>query len=121
MIQVKSANTIIYCENWEKTRTFYSESLGLETRFKREDWFIEYIITDTACLSIADASKCTIKPSHGDGITLSFYVDNLNVLFDQFKEGQLNPTEIKAYSWRAPYFYIHDPENTRIEFWAVSN
>jgi predicted Fe-Mo cluster-binding NifX family protein len=29
----------------------------------------------------------------------------------------LNPSPIRSHAWRAPYFFIYDPEGNRIELW----
>lgn len=119
MLDILTTNTIIYCKQWRKTRAFYSETLGLKERFQKDDWFVEYTLADGSCLSIADASRCTVKPSGGDGLTISFQIENLMALFIYLKGKQVTPTPIRENSWRAPFFFIRDPENTRIEFWTL--
>lgn len=118
MLEIVSANTIIYCNHLEKTEAFYAEILGLQERFRKDDWFVEYILKNGSCLSLADASRCTIDASNGQGLTLSFQVKNLVSLFVYLKENNLDPTGIRENTWRAPYFFVRDPENNRVEFWA---
>ena len=119
MPEILTTNTIIYCKRWSKTREFYSEILGLEERFQKDDWFVEYTLFGGSCLSIADAARCTVKASGGAGLTLSFQVENLLALFVYLMDRQITPTPIRENSWRAPFFFIRDPENTRIEFWTL--
>ena len=119
MLEILTTNTIIYCKQWTRTREFYGEVLGLEERFRKDDWFVEYTLFNGSCLSIADAARCTVKPSGGAGLTLSFQIENLMALFVFLKGKQVEPTPIRENSWRAPFFFIRDPENTRIEFWTL--
>lgn len=118
MLNIKSANTIIYCSNWNACKRFYSEVLKLEIRFQKDDWFIEYKLRNGSCLSIADETRCTIDPALGKGLTLSFFVDNLEELHRYFEEHKVEVTAIKTNSWRAPFFFARDPDGNRIEFWS---
>ena len=117
-MKILAANTIIYCRNWEQSRHFYRDVLNLETSFSKDDWFIEFSVNGAAHLSIADAKRCTIAPGDGAGITLSFFVQDLQSVQALFAGHDIPATEIRAEGWRAPYFYVHDPEGTRIEFWT---
>ena len=117
-MKILAANTILYCRHWEQSRHFYRDVLQLQISFQKDDWFIEFSVNGAAHLSIADATKCTIAPGDGVGITLSFFVQDLRGAQAVFTEHGITTTEIKAKGWRAPYFYVHDPEGTRIEFWT---
>ncbi len=117
-MKILAANTIIYCRKWEQTRHFYRDVLELDISFQKDDWFIEFSVNGAAHLSIADAAKCTIAPGDGIGVTLSFFVQDLRAAQAQFTAQGIVTTEIKAKGWRAPYFYVHDPEGVRIEFWT---
>jgi len=45
-------------------------------------------------------------------------VQDLRAAHASFTQHCVATTEIKSQGWRAPYFYVHDPEGTRIEFWT---
>jgi catechol 2,3-dioxygenase-like lactoylglutathione lyase family enzyme len=117
-MKILAANTIIYCKNWQDSVHFYRDVLGLAISFQKDDWFIEFVVNGAAHLSIADAARCTIPPGSGVGLTLSFFVQDLRGTEAIFKEHNIATTPIKAQGWRAPYFYVNDPEGTRIEFWT---
>lgn len=117
-MKILAANTIIYCKNWPDSVHFYRDVLKLAISFQKDDWFIEFVVNGAAHLSIADAARCTIPPGSGVGLTLSFFVQDLRAAQATFTEHNVASTEIKAQGWRAPYFYVHDPEGTRIEFWT---
>ena len=119
-MKILAANTVIYCQHdrWPASVHFYRDVLQLAISFQKDDWFIEFVVNGAAHLSIADASRCTIPPGNGAGLTLSFFVQDLRAAEALFKEHDIPTTEIKAKGWRAPYFYVYDPEGTRIEFWT---
>ena len=75
-MKIKTTNTILYCRKWHETLAFY------ETLLKRQatvanDWFVEFKLNETACLSIADASRTSIDSNHGAGITITLEVDDI--------------------------------------------
>jgi catechol 2,3-dioxygenase-like lactoylglutathione lyase family enzyme len=117
-MKILAANTIIYCKHWPESVKFYRDVLQLGISFQKEDWFIEFVVNGTAHLSIADAARCTIAPGGGVGMTLSFFVQDLRATQGVFRTQNITTTDIKAKGWRAPYFYVYDPEGTRIEFWT---
>ncbi|MDZ7665122.1 MAG: hypothetical protein U5K27_07305 [Desulfotignum sp.] len=69
--QIVCANTIVYCEKWPETVTFYQTGLQLPVTVAR-DWFVEFRLTDTARLSIADAGRTTRDTTRGKGHLITF-------------------------------------------------
>ncbi|GAB6909515.1 hypothetical protein JCM12296A_53600 [Desulfosarcina cetonica] len=116
---VKRANTILYAKRWKEAVTFYRDRLGLEIAFQC-DWFVEFRLTPTAFLSVADQSRATIASADGKGITLSFQIDNLQTAHNAFIMDGLVPTKIRSNVMGADVFYLFDPEGNRIEFWSPS-
>jgi catechol 2,3-dioxygenase-like lactoylglutathione lyase family enzyme len=114
---IKRTNTILYCNRWEETIAFYRERLGLKSTFQC-DWFVEFRITPTAFLSVADQSKATLASAEGKGITLSFQIDDLHAAHHAFFADGLAPTTVRSQVMGADVFYLFDPEGTRIEFWC---
>lgn len=110
-----TTNTILYCENWQETIIFYEKHINLPI-LTSTDWFIEFELSPTARLSIADESRASIKSNHGKGITLGFQVSDLEKTHSQLVKTGLSPTKPKQV-WGAQVFYLHDPEGNRIEFW----
>lgn len=120
-MQLLSANTILYCRHWDLSRRFYREVMGLTPTHEQGDWFIEFRVNERAHLSIADASRCTIEPADGKGLTLSFFVKDLREAHAHFVAHGLQPDPIRdRHDWRAPYFFVRDPEGNRIEFWSAT-
>jgi catechol 2,3-dioxygenase-like lactoylglutathione lyase family enzyme len=118
-MQITANSTIIYCAHYQDSVRFYRDLLGLPVSFKKDDWFMELRVSGFAHLSLADAARCTIAPSGGVGLTLSWCVEELEQLREKLVSAGVRATEIKSGGWRLPYFYAYDPEGTRIEFWCM--
>ena len=117
MSLVLRTNTILYCNHWQETVTFYRDRLGLEIAFQN-DWLVEFSVTQTAFLSIADQARTTMPSAAGKGVTLSFQIEDIEALHSQFTQEGLSPTDIRSQVMGADVFYVRDPENNRIEFWC---
>lgn len=118
-MQITANSTIIYCAHYDDSVHFYRDILGLPISFKKDDWFMELRVSGFAHLSLADAAHCTIPPSGGAGITLSWCVEELVELRQKLVAAGVRATDITSGGWRLPYFYAYDPEGTRIEFWSM--
>jgi catechol 2,3-dioxygenase-like lactoylglutathione lyase family enzyme len=113
---IKRANTILYCRNWENTVRFYRDTLKFSVNYER-GWFIEFHLTGSSYLSIANASSAFIKSADGDGVTLSWQVENIELAHGWLQELGVKTSPIKSI-WGALAFYFFDPEGHRIEIWA---
>lgn len=116
-IQFKTCNTILYCQNWKETVDFYKDKLNLPVLLSK-DWFVEFKLTETSRLSVADSARASIKSSHGKGLTLTFKVDDIDKTHLFLVEAGLNPPSIKVHGWGAKIIHLFDPEGCRIEFWS---
>lgn len=114
----RSANTILYCQQWTESVAFYRDQLGFAITFA-SDWFVEFAITESARLSIANEQRATIKSSHGAGITLTFEVDDADAVWDELHAAGLQPTPCRTHAWGARTFYLRDPEGNRLELWSA--
>ena len=81
------------------------------------DWFVEFRISDTAFLSIADTSRATIRDVRGEGLTLTWRVANLVRAREVLGGRGVTTSPIKT-RWQAQVCYFHDPEGHRIELWS---
>jgi len=86
--RIKTANTILYCTNWENTVGFYRAVLSLRINFSNE-WFTEFSATDTSRISIADEKRASVKSCRGDGITLALEMENIEASHRAIKEASL--------------------------------
>lgn len=96
---------------------FYRDHLQLPITFASE-WFIEFALTESARLSIADERRATVKSSHGAGITLTFQVADADESWASFHQAGLQPTPCRTHPWGARTFYLRDPEGNRLEVWS---
>ncbi len=115
----QTVNTILYCQHWRETVDFYQQCLRLPVNFA-SDWFVEFLLTDTARLSVADERRATIKSSAGAGLTLTFQVANIHAAWQSLHDCGRAPGAIRPHKWGAQVFYLHDPEGHRLEFWSPS-
>jgi catechol 2,3-dioxygenase-like lactoylglutathione lyase family enzyme len=116
----QTATTILYCQQWHETVNFYRDHLSLPVTFT-SDWFVEFALTSSARLSIADERRATIKSSHGAGITLTFQVEDADALWTEFYNAGLAPTPCRTHAWGARTFYLRDPEGNRLEVWSATS
>lgn len=114
--KVLTGNFIIYCKKWKETVAFYRNCLSLPVNYSN-DWFVEFLLTESARLSVANEERASIKSSAGKGITLSLEVEDIARERTEIAEHGVTPTPIKKHAWGANVFYINDPEGNRIEFW----
>jgi catechol 2,3-dioxygenase-like lactoylglutathione lyase family enzyme len=114
----KNTNTILYCKKWQETVDFYRYRLKLPINFA-SDWFVEFKLTETAHLSVADERRATIKSCGGAGITLTLQVESINEVWEYLHNNGLPLEPVQKHSWGAHVFYFLDPEGHRIEVWSV--
>ncbi len=117
MLSIKTTNTILYCEKWQECVAFYKTQLGLSVTTEN-DWFVEFKLTESSRLSVANTAKTSIKSSKGEGITITFKVDDIEMIYQNLQKAKLKPTPIKDHHWGAKVIYIYDPEGNRLEFWS---
>lgn len=113
---VNTVNTILYCRKWEETVAFYETILDLRRLFSN-DWFVEFELSGTARVSVADAARASIDSSEGQGITLSLEVEDVAATHARLSEAGVTPSPIRKL-WGQRVTYLRDPEGTRLEFWS---
>ena len=93
--------------------------LGLPELFRNE-WFVEFELTKTARLSIADAGRASIESAEGRGMTVTLKVADIRAVHRDLVARGLSPREISAHPWNAELFYVFDPDGNRVEFWEAA-
>lgn len=114
-LDLDRANLILYCRHWQDTVDFYRRHLGLPVAFEN-DWFVEFQLTPDAFLSIADSRRASIRDVHGQGITLTLRVADVDATQAALQDRGIESTPIRR-KWDALVFYCYDPEGHRLEFW----
>ena len=107
---------MLYCERWAETVAFYRSVLGLSVALDT-DWFVEFQLTSSSFLSVADSSRATIGAVRGQGVTLTWQVADVGEARTMLEATGVDVTEIQR-RWGSNVFYCHDPEGHRIEFWS---
>ncbi|NNG00796.1 MAG: VOC family protein [Desulfobacteraceae bacterium] len=110
------ANSILYCEKFNRTIRFYRDILNFPVVHETE-WFVEFKLGDKSFLSIADARRTTIDSGNGAGITLSFKVRDLDRAHEMLNDLGIETSDIRPV-WGARAFFMSDPEGHRIELWC---
>ncbi len=113
----KNANTILYCRKWQETVDFYKDCLGLPITHNA-GWFIEFKLTETAHISIADESRASIKSCGGAGVTLALQVESAEETWQCLTSSGLAIEPVREHPWGSYVFYFSDPEGHRIEVWS---
>jgi predicted enzyme related to lactoylglutathione lyase len=116
-MDIRTANTILYCRKWDETVAFYKSQLKLEVTASLE-WFVEFKLNETSRLSIANEARTSMDSNDGKGITIAMEVDDIAETYSVLKETGLHPTAIRDHPWGAKVLYIYDPEGNRLEFWT---
>ncbi len=114
---IQRTNTILYCGHWAATVVFYRDQLRLPISYSNE-WFVEFQLSATTYLSIADSARATIPPAGGAGLTLSWQVVDIAQIQQRLTDLGIVTTPIKQ-KWGARVLYFHDPEGHRIELWEA--
>ena len=107
---------MLYCERWSETVAFYRSVLGLSVAF-HNDWFVEFELTPSSFLSVADSARATIGAVQGQGVTLTWQVADVGAARATLEATGVDVTEIRR-RWGANVCYCHDPEGHRIELWS---
>ena len=116
-LTIHRSNTILYCDRWKDCVAFYRDGLGFEIAFEN-DWFTEFVLNSAARLSVADARRASIKSARGQGITLTFKVEDISAAHRALEARGLTPDRVRKHAWGADLFHLADPDGNRIEFWA---
>ncbi len=112
----QAVNTVLYCQQWAASVAFYRDQLGLPILFAN-DWFVEFALTETARLSIADPQRSSIASVAGQGVTITLRVANVNEMRAQLLAQGIEIGRIKK-RFDAHVCYFHDPEGHRLELWS---
>lgn len=117
---INLSNTILYCERWAETVDFYRRVLALPVATEK-DWFVEFRVTESSFISIANAGRASIDSSAGQGLTVALQVDDVRSWHARLEQAGAGPSAIKQHPWGAVSFFCRDPEGYRLEFWRPLN
>lgn len=110
------SNTILYCDRWGQAVDFYRRVLGLAVNMEN-DWFVEFRLTRTSFLSVADARRASIDSAAGRGLTVTLRVDDVDAWHGRLADAGVDVEAVRQHPWGARGFFCRDPEGYRLEFW----
>lgn len=110
------SNTILYCRRWRETVDFYRRVLCLPVSIEK-DWFVEFRLTETSFVSVANADRASVDTSAGQGVTLALQVDDVDAMHARLVRAGVEAEAVKNHPWGALSFFCRDPEGYRLEFW----
>ena len=118
MIDVERTNTVLYCDRWSDSVSFYRDALGFEIVFEN-DWFVEFAVHPGAFVSVADAARSSIRSGDGAGLTLSWQVADVETVRAALATAGVEVGAIRT-RFGAQVVDVFDPAGNRIEFWSGS-
>ncbi len=118
MVHVERSNTILYCERWTETVAFYRDVLGFLVAFEN-DWFVEFAVHAGSFVSVADASRSSIRSGDGAGLTLSWQVADVDAVGASLRDAGVDVGDLIT-RFGARVIDVFDPAGNRIEFWSGS-
>ncbi len=110
-------NTVLYCRHWRESVAFYRDRLGLPVSFE-SDWLVEFQVSETGFLSVADERRSRIKSASGAGLTVTLRVGDADAVHSQLEAAGLAVGRVRTHPWGARLFRFHDPEGHRLEVWS---
>ena len=117
-MQIQRSNTILYCERFADMVAFYRDVLRLDVAFENE-WFVEFSLGSGAFLSVADATRASIRSGDGRGLTMSWRVADVHEARAALIASGVDAAEVRT-RWGKPVLDVFDPSGNRIELWSDS-
>jgi glyoxylase I family protein len=122
----KIHHTAIICSNYEKSKAFYVNILGLEIiqeiyRAERESYKLDLALNNQYCIelfSFPNPPKRTSRPEATGLRHLAFEVNNLDSVIDHFIKHNIEVEQIRIDEITNKRFtFIADPDDLPIEFY----
>jgi glyoxylase I family protein len=127
MISINKVHHIaIICSDYQKSKHFYTETLGLTIvqeifREERESYKLDLALNGTFIVelfSFKNAPKRVSAPEAAGLRHLAFEVNNIQETRNYFTSQNINAEEIRMdVHTQKNYFFIADPDNLPIEFY----
>ncbi|RVT77379.1 VOC family protein [Flavobacterium sufflavum] len=129
MLHLKNIHHIaIICSDYEKSKRFYTEILGLKIvrevyREERKSYKLDLALNDNYCIELFSFPNPPARPStpEAQGLRhLAFAVEDLNqtVAFLESKNIYVEPIRIDEFTQKR-FTFIADPDRLPIEFYEL--
>lgn len=116
-LDIISVNTILYCRRWKETVGFYEHKLEFNRR-SLSDWMVEFRVTNSMAISLANEERTKIKSVNGQGITLTWQVEDIEYSWWELRNRGVDLEAIKSHHFGGRLFRFYDPEGHRLEIWV---
>ncbi|CAM4095256.1 MULTISPECIES: VOC family protein [Flavobacterium] len=122
----KIHHTAIICSNYEKSKAFYVNILGLEIiqeiyRTERESYKLDLALNNQYCIelfSFPNPPKRTSRPEATGLRHLAFEVDNIDSVIEHLTKHNIEIESIRIDEFTNKRFtFIADPDDLPIEFY----
>ena|SRR5665647_65325 len=119
-------HTSIICSNYEKSKTFYTEILGLEIiretfRKERQSYKLDLSLNGEYIIELFSFPSPPQRPSRPEATGLrhiAFEVDDLNKVIQQLKKWNITTEPIRLDETTNKHFtFFSDPDNLPIELY----
>ncbi|WP_396143977.1 VOC family protein [Flavobacterium sp.] len=118
----------IICSNYEVSKHFYTEILGLKIiqeiyRKERESYKLDLALNDNYCIelfSFPNPPKRVSRPEASGLRHLAFEVNDIEITRNYILENNLFAEEIRIDEYtNKRFFFTNDPDDLPIEFYEV--
>lgn len=118
----------IICSNYEVSKHFYTEILGLKIiqeiyRKERESYKLDLALNDNYCIelfSFPNPPKRVSRPEASGLRHLAFEVNDIEITRNYILESNLFAEEIRIDEYtNKRFFFTNDPDDLPIEFYEV--
>lgn len=116
----------IICSNYERSKNFYTNILGLAVikesyRENRQSYKLDLALNDVYCIELFSFPQPPARPSQPEAAGLrhlAFEVDDLDVVIQELKRKNIavEPIRVDEYTGRR-FTFIADPDGLPIEFY----
>ena len=128
MIITKIHHIAIICSDYEKSKTFYTNVLGLaiikETyRAERQSYKLDLALNDAYVIELFSFPNPSLRPSRPEALGLrhlAFGVKDLNAAVAELKQKKIEVEPIRVDEITGKHFtFFSDPDNLPLEFYEI--
>ena len=118
----------IICSDYEKSKAFYTEVLGLEIlaenyRANRQSWKLDLALNGQYCLelfSFPDTPKRPSRPEASGLRHIAFGVNNLDVLIQELQSKGIQTEVVRIDEYTEKRFtFLSDPDDLPLELYEL--
>lgn len=119
-MKIKRIDTTYNTEKLQESKSFYMEYFGFELAFE-SDWYIELVTPDrSAGISFTMAVRDTGEFFNGNGVIISFEVDDVDKEYDKLVQAGLMISQtLQNKPWGERSFVVDDPNGLHVYVYTL--